>query len=229
MDQPPPMFLTRDAAHALDHAALEEYHIPSILLMEHAALALLAKTNDMLSTHNLDSVLILCGPGNNGGDGYALARLLASTRINVTIASSTPPRPGTDAATNAEIATALAIPRVSLDPADLAPLLSHSTLIIDALFGTGLDRPLDSPFEVLFAAIHDSSNPILAVDLPSGLDADTGNPLGPCLCAEATLTFVAPKLAMSNPLAAPYLGRIIVANIGTPPSLLEKFGRPVEF
>lgn len=221
-----PLTLTRAAARALDRAAVETFRIPSILLMEHAALALFDHSRELIAAQALPSVLILCGPGANGGDGYALARLLATLPIPTTIAALAPPAPNTDAATYAAIASALGIPTVPLTIAALAPLLKHPTLIIDALFGTGLDRPLAPSFEPIFEQLHRAAHPILAVDLPSGLESETGNPLGPCIRATRTVTFIAPKPAMTNPTATPFLGTVVVAKIATPPTLLTEFGRP---
>lgn len=226
MTADPPLYLTCAAARALDAAAIDRHHLPGILLMERAALALLDHAKEMLSARSLDTVLILCGPGSNGGDGYALARLLHlhCPSLTVTLAPLAPPHPGTDAETNASSCLALDLPHIPLEP----PFLDDPCLIVDALFGTGLNRPLGTSFATLFDALHSTGNPILAVDLPSGLDSDSGQSLGPCIRATRTVTFVAPKPAMANPTAAPFLGRVEVADIGTPPPLLVEFGRPLD-
>ena len=92
---------------------------------------------------------------------------------------------------------------------------------MDAIFGTGLTQPPRDPFAAIVAAIHRTQRPILAVDLPSGLDCDTGKPLGPCIAATQTVTFVAEKVGFANPQALPLLGLVTVGDIGCPIELIE--------
>jgi NAD(P)H-hydrate epimerase len=101
-------------------------------------------------------------------------------------------------------------------------LICRQALIIDAIFGTGLDRPPREPFPALAEAINQSGNPVLAVDLPSGLDCDTGQPLGVCVKATRTVTFVAQKLGFANVESRPFTGRVIVGDIGCPRELIEQ-------
>ena len=120
-------------------------------------------------------------------------------------------------------------PHWTIDP--IAPLDSNIRRIIDgapgwivdALFGTGLTRPLVSPFDEVIAAVNARNRPVLAVDLPSGLDCDTGEPLGPTIKATHTATFVALKRGFANLKAKPWLGEVHVVDIGAPKKLLDEY------
>ncbi|MCH2162221.1 MAG: NAD(P)H-hydrate epimerase [Phycisphaerales bacterium] len=223
--QEPLRVLDRAAARKLDETAIQQLGMPGILLMEHAAQSVQLVAAQLLSQHGLRRAVVVCGPGNNGGDGYAVARLLANDGVETDLVAMAPPRAGTDAATNATIWTGMG--GRTGGPGTLRDHLLRPCIAIDALFGTGLDRPLEGVAADLVNLLNDSDAPILAVDLPSGLDADTGNPLGPCIRAERTVTFVAPKPAMLVIDAAPFIGEFSVGDIGTPPQLLEALGREV--
>jgi NAD(P)H-hydrate epimerase len=95
--------------------------------------------------------------------------------------------------------------------------------VVDALFGTGLSRPLGPPFAEVVEAVNASTNPVLAVDLPSGLDCDTGEPLGPTVRAAHTATFVAPKRGFLNPRSAAWTGEVHVIDIGAPRRLVDDY------
>jgi NAD(P)H-hydrate epimerase len=99
------------------------------------------------------------------------------------------------------------------------------TLIIDAIFGTGLNRAPEEPFPQIVGTLRKMRIPILSVDVPSGLDCDTGKPLGPCMHAKRTVTFVAEKVGFATPQAAEYLGEIVVVDIGCPRELIEEVAR----
>ena len=101
--------------------------------------------------------------------------------------------------------------------------MHHNCWIVDALFGTGLSRSLESPFDELVAIVNSSQNPILAIDIPSGLDCDTGTPLGPTVRATHTATFVAPKRGFLNPAARQWTGEVHVIDIGAPRVLVEEY------
>jgi NAD(P)H-hydrate epimerase len=97
--------------------------------------------------------------------------------------------------------------------------------VVDALFGTGLSKPLTAPYDWLAGVVNDSGKPVLAVDLPSGLDCDTGEPLGPCVKAAHTATFVAPKRGFLNPASRPWTGEVHVIDIGAPRVLVDEYRR----
>jgi len=190
--------------------------------MEHAALAVTQEVERILQTSGLNTVTIACGPGNNGGDGYALARLLHIKGVHTTLIACGSPRGGSDADIQANICTAMNIPIHA--PHELGSFLPPTTLIVDALFGTGLDRPIQGEPATMIQEMNAAESQILSVDLPSGLDADTGIPTGPCVRAESTITFVAIKPAMLVVGSEDYLGEVSIGDIGTPTSLLEEFG-----
>lgn len=215
--------LDRASVRAVDRAAVEEYGIPGVVLMENAARGLADEAMRMLAgSGRAPSVLIVCGSGNNGGDGFALGRHLHNHGAGVRFVSLGTPRPGTDAALNRGICRAM---HLHESPAEDLRKHLDCDLIVDAIFGTGLDRPVSGVPAQIIERINDAGRPVLAVDIPSGLDCDTGEPLGTAVRATRTVTFVGLKPAMSIPAARPYLGQVTVAPIGAPVELLERFGR----
>jgi NAD(P)H-hydrate epimerase len=215
--------LTRIQSREIDRLATDKYHIPSIILMENASRGVADAAGEellALTGRPTGAVLILCGGGNNGGDGLAAARHLHNRGNSVQIGLTlSPAKYKGDALINWNIVRAMNLPTFSATPESLTNV--KADLIIDAIFGTGLLEPPRDPFPAQVAAIEATRIPILAVDLPSGLDCDTGQPLGPTLHARRTVTFVAPKIGFTAPSAVPYLGRVTVADIGCPAELLE--------
>ena len=217
--------LDRDSVRAVDRAAIDEYGIPGVVLMENAARALAVETLAMMpKTAGL--VVIVCGSGNNGGDGWALARHLHNAGSDVRIAPLGEPREGTDAAVNCRICRNMNLCEIVGD--DLPAQLADCDLVVDAIFGTGLDRGVTGAAATVIESINGSGRPILAVDVPSGLDCDTGQPLGSTIRAARTVTFVARKPAMNVEAARAFTGEVVVADIGAPVELLERFGRRVD-
>jgi NAD(P)H-hydrate epimerase len=217
--------LDRESVRQVDRAAIEEYGIPGVVLMENAARGLASVALAMLRDASGDppSVLIVCGSGNNGGDGYALGRHLHNAGVRVTFAALGAPRGGSDAATNRNIALKMGLGEV---PAARAGEHLDRDLIVDGIFGTGLDRPVRGEAAEIIDLINESSRPVLAIDVPSGLDCDTGRPLGTAIRATRTVTFVGRKPALNDPGARAFVGEVSVADIGAPVELLQRFGRP---
>ncbi len=229
----PDLVLTREAVRELDRRAIEEYGIPSIVLMENAGRACAEEALAMLggSPGRLHgSVLVCCGPGNNGGDGLVVARTLWNRGVEVRVAYA-----GTraqldassaDARTNARLVERLGLALEFLEReeeiASLSSVLGSSALVVDALFGTGLSRPLAGLPAALIDALNQARRPVLAVDLPSGLDADTGEVLGRAVRADVTVTFVARKRGFGVGRGPELCGRVRVAEIGIPRYLLEE-------
>jgi NAD(P)H-hydrate epimerase len=189
--------------------------------MENAARAVVHQACRMLAGECVGEVLILCGGGNNGGDGLAVARHMHNRGAEVTIGLLTDPTRYTgDALTNWQIVQAMEIPASPFEESmlrDLRPLL-----VIDAIFGTGLTQAPREPFPAAAAAVNQSGIPVLSVDLPSGLDCDTGVPPGACVVATRTVTFVAEKVGFTKPEARHFLGEVIVGDIGCPHELIEE-------
>jgi NAD(P)H-hydrate epimerase len=175
-------------------------------------------------------VVVCCGKGNNGGDGYVIARHLelAGCEVQILAAFGVEALSG-DARTHAEVARRGGIPiSVCHDACDRATLddwLHDSDWIVDALLGTGTVGSVREPHTSLIEAINRSPAHVLAVDLPSGLDCDSGEPLGPCVQAEVTATFVAWKSGFTRPSAAEYVGEVHVIDIGVPHKLLLELSR----
>lgn len=213
-----PIRLTRAQVREIDRRAIEDYHIPGIVLMENAARAVTGVALDMLRGVEDPVVLIVCGGGNNGGDGLAVARHLHNHGVGVDIALANTQDYTGDAGINFGIVRAMNLPTTSIYDADVL-LRAGVDLCIDALYGTGLQTPPRDPRFI--EQITNWPVPVLAVDLPSGLDCDTGLPLGrACVRATGSVTFVAEKVGFVNPLARQYLGRVTVADIGCPRQLI---------
>ncbi len=209
----------------VDRAAIEEYGIPGVVLMENAARGLAGEALSMLAGAAAPSVLIVCGSGNNGGDGYALGRHLHNARIDPTVLPLAAPKAGSDAAINRDICRRLGLPEISRDQMEAC---AEADLIVDAIFGTGLGRPVYGTAAEIIDWINAAGRPVLAVDVPSGVDCDSGQVLGTAVKAARTVTFVALKPAMTRPGAAALFGEVVVADIGAPVELVERFGRRID-
>jgi NAD(P)H-hydrate epimerase len=219
--------LTREQVREVDRLAIQRYHIPGVVLMENAARAATDVAWDMLGARPGRSVLILCGGGNNGGDGLAVARHLHNRGGRVLIYTTIDPHVyDRDALTNWEIVDRMALPRAPRDGINKLIVGGGFELIIDAVFGTGLTTAPRPPFVMLAEACCLSRSPVLAIDIPSGLDCDTGLPLGPCIRATRTVTFVAEKVGFANPEARGCIGQVTVGDIGCPRELIEEVARP---
>ena len=215
--------LSREQVRRVDRICIEEYGLPGIVLMENAARSA-AETIDF--HHRGDgiegtSATIVCGGGNNGGDGYAIARHLHNDGWHVTIVALKPIAELIgDAATMAIVAQRMKLTIVNT----LAAIAGHpDSILIDAITGTGLTKPLRGSAAEAVAAINASGRPIVAIDLPSGLDCDTGEPLGDaCIRATRTVTFVAEKLGFANPRSREFTGPVIVGDIGCPEEVVAR-------
>jgi len=169
--------------------------------------------------------MIVCGGGNNGGDGLAIARHLHNRGYEVRILiTSDPAKYAGEAKINWDICQAMKLPSAEATAAGI--VASATGLIVDAIFGTGLTQPPRPPFAELVGAIEKTRAPVLAIDIPSGLDCDTGLVLGSaCVAATRTITFVAEKAGFDRPEARKYLGQVSVGNIGCPVELIAEAAR----
>lgn len=211
-----PFTLSRQQVRELDRLATEELGIPSILLMESAGRGIA----EFILSHSLHGkIVICCGKGNNAGDGFVVARYLDNHNISAHILLFADPiELKGDAKINYEIAvkTALSITIVTEECLDvvIAKELVNADWIVDALFGTGLQGFPHSFYYNTIEAINKSSANIIAIDIPSGLDCDTGKPLGIAIKATYTLTIAGLKKGFINPEAKEFLGEIYVVDIG---------------
>ena len=214
----------RGQVRSVDRAAIEDYGIPGIVLMENASRALARTALDMLDGRPGRQVLIICGSGNNGGDGWALARHLHNAQMEVVVASLGEPRSPDDAGANCAICRKMGIHEIGPDRLDD---YRHAELIVDAIFGTGLDREVHGRAAEIIEWINATGRPVLAVDVPSGLDCDRGRPLGVCVKATRTVSFVGYKPGFTEMSAQPFVGEIEVGEIGVPIELVQRLGTPL--
>lgn len=191
-----------------DSHTIQEIGIPSLVLMERAALGATGRL--LTGDFDLSNVLVFAGTGNNGGDGLAIARMLHVRDVKVTVMLT-----GAEDHTSTETAQQLKILhyyQIPVIPASTA--LSGYTTIIDAIFGIGLDRPVEGKFADWIKAINASSAKVFSVDVPSGLNADTGEPQGATVKATATSTFAYAKNGFITDQGKQYTGELFVEDIG---------------
>lgn len=229
----------------IDHLTVQSHQVSSLQLMDAAAAACLqAMTNHFGGDLSGKRIQILCGPGNNGGDGAALARQLASRDVQTDmILFGGIDETSGDARDNFEAVRRLANLTAGDKGAhsnfiecrdakqwqEIAAAASAYACVVDALFGTGLTRPLTGVFvdvvEYLLAAKMRQSSTngplIVSIDIPSGLDADKAKPIGSAVAADLTVTFTAPKVANVLPPASHLNGKLVIAEIGSPASLVH--------
>ncbi len=251
--------LTAEAMRGVDRMASERLGLGGLVLMENAALGVVDAIGSRYP--DAESAAIFCGPGNNGGDGLAVARQLATRgyAVEVFLVDGGRPLAG-DAAVQLEICRRLGLSMHSLVPgtaaaperqqapetqetpaapsheldrqgegvaasplelADALAAAGQHDLVIDALFGTGLARPLTGLFARLVEGLNQLPRPRVAVDIPSGLSGSGAAVLGPHLRADLTVTFAAPKVAHVFPPAADAVGELVVADLGFPPHLVD--------
>jgi hydroxyethylthiazole kinase-like uncharacterized protein yjeF len=211
---------------AADAAAIRR-GVPSATLMENAARGVCDLVGREFAAWR--RIVVVCGPGNNGGDGFAAARLLDGRGFAVRVFTlGSPDAYRGDAQANALRARDAGI---ALEPlsstsgtASLSRALGEADGVVDALFGTGLDRPLTGPAARAVAAINAAGRPVVAADVPSGLFSDTGKIRGKAIRAAATVAIGAPKVCHALPPARRLCGRLVVADIGIPAELLADRG-----
>lgn len=212
--------ISRQQARELDRRAVEEYGMNSLMLMENAGRGV-ADTLCALGVQG--RVDICCGTGNNGGDGFVIARHLDLRGHDVQVALCADAAKLTgDALVNFRVLEKSGVPIVALDMSRLESHLANADWIVDALLGTGAKGEPRPPLDAVIDRINAQSSRVLAVDLPSGLDCDTGESAQHTIKAAHTCTFVAAKPGFLMPTAAPYLGTLHVLDIGAPRRLVEE-------
>lgn len=205
---------SREEVREFDRAAISA-GVPGVVLMENAGLG---AAELLLSLGVAGQVSIVCGKGNNGGDGFVIARHLAAAgkRVSVELVAKAEELRGDAAIAYLPLAD-LGIPIRHADATSLDAFrgrLARSEWIVDALLGTGTTGGVRPPMDLVINAINDARRKVFAVDLPSGMDADTGEPLGPVVRANLTATFVARKLGFDHTRARDYTGAVYVIPIG---------------
>lgn len=199
--------------------------VPSLLLMENAAMSM----TELIVKDNFKNILLLCGKGNNGGDGLACARQLFAKGISVTVIFVGNPAMATeDCKTNLDAAKALEISIIYADNEitdvfRLKPYIDNCDLIVDALVGTGLSSSLREPLATIVSILNATDKPIYSVDCPSGVSTDTGEDFGNAVYADKTVTFHFPKIGLVLYPACEHTGKIICGNISLPQSGSSQF------
>lgn len=235
MSAPEPV-LSCEQIRAVDRLALEEYGIPGVCLMENAG----AGATRMLLEREPRSVAILCGPGNNGGDGHVVARHLANAGVEVRVLEfAAPERLRGDAAVMREIVSRMAgsdpaslrmASGLDREPVSLRDELRGCDWIVDGLLGTGFSGQVREPLAGAIRLCNElraQGAKVLALDLPSGLDTDSGEAATDTVRADLTVTFAARKHGLLKPGAAQFIGLVQVASIGAPTELLQRVLREV--
>ncbi len=212
--------LTREQVRAVDADAVERLGVPSIVLMENAGRGATEVLLARFGAHT-GRVVIVGGPGQNGGDGWVVARHLHGRGIApVAVLMGDEGRLKGDARTNFAALRNLGVEVHTIGVSDAGGMrgrLAGATLVVDALFGTGLDRPIEGGYAEAVRAIGDAGAPVLALDVPSGIDADTGQVLGTAVRAEATATFAAHKRGLHQHPGVDHAGEVVWCSIGVPP------------
>ena len=216
--------LSREEVRSVDQRTIEEFGLPGIALMENAGRGVFEL---LVSLKAQGPIKICAGKGNNGGDGFVIARHLDNAGIPVELYLLTDPEQLTgDAATNYQVASRMGLsiqadPDLQ-DPQRFRAFLDSAEWIVDALLGTGVQGEVREPFATAIRMMNDAPANILAIDLPSGLDCDTGQPLGECIVASQTATMVAEKQGFSEPKSQHYTGTVHVLGIGAPRQIITE-------
>ncbi len=213
-------YYTAAAVRELDRLAIEECHIAGFELMQRAGRAAFAELQQRWPA--TQQLLVFCGTGNNGGDGFVIAALARAAGLGACIALV-----GDRASIKGDARMALALAEAQHVPfVDVAACMQMGdaphTVIVDALLGTGLRGEVRESFRTAIDAINASGLPVLAVDIPSGLCSDTGAVLGAAVRADVTVTFIGRKAGLVSGEGPHYCGRIVFDDLAIPPQLYDR-------
>lgn len=221
--------LTTKVIRMLDERAIQEFEIPGILLMENAGLWAAFTALEILEWDLSKKVVVFCGKGNNGGDGFVLARHLHNRGVHVEVCllgKAEEVRKGSDAEVNLRILRHMNMPFYEvvppLDWGEFYDQFTDFSLAVDALLGTGLSGKVRSPYEEAISVLNAFPFPRLAIDIPSGLDGDTGKVLGCAVRADYTVTFGAKKVGFYREEGPEYVGEVILVDISWPREIIPK-------
>ncbi len=208
----------------LDRRAMEEYGIPGEVLMENASLAAYEVVREILGNLEGGDITVICGGGNNGGDGLALARKLYSLGSRVTVFILGDPSTYRKAAqTNYEIVKKLPIPLKRADSAEsIVPYIRGAEVVVDAIFGTGLARRVEGLYKEIIRIINEEARYVVSLDIPSGVNGETGQVMGIAVDADETVTFGLPKIGNLVYPGYEYGGNLSVTHISFPKALTER-------
>ncbi len=205
---------TNAQTRELDRVAIEEFGIPGLVLMERAGRAAFDRIMERFG--GASPVCVLCGAGNNGGDGYVVARLLRETGVTVSVIATGPPTtPDAQSACESYRAMGGLVIKEGTLPADTA-------LLVDALLGSGLTRAPGGRYADLIRQVSALDCPVVAIDLPSGLSGDTGDAFDPCIRADCTVTFIGRKLGQFTAAGPDHCGELIFESLALEREILRR-------
>jgi ADP-dependent NAD(P)H-hydrate dehydratase / NAD(P)H-hydrate epimerase len=218
--------VTSEQMREMDRLTIQKYGTQSLTLMEHAGAAVVEAIVERFAEPASKGVLIVAGKGNNGGDGFVVGRLLRQQRVPCEIALLAKRNEiSSDAAHNLEAYLTAGGKLVDID-ADRLALLNDSIagkgLLVDAILGTGTKNEIRGIYAEAIRAMNQSGLPIVAIDIPSGLDADKGTPLGACVQAAMTVALAYPKLGQVIHPGLEHVGELVVADIGIEPAAVTE-------
>jgi NAD(P)H-hydrate epimerase len=223
----PDVRVTRQQVREVDRRAIEELGIPGLILMENAGRTTTDYVRGALDAQGGSRVAVVGGTGNNGGDGWVVARHLHNAGVPVTMCLvGAEDRLSADAGVNYRIACKMGLPRCTVQSAGdlgtLEEMLGKADVVVDALLGTGSAGTVRPPVNLAIETVNACRNvTVVSLDIPSGLDCDTGQPGDPTIRADLTVTFVAKKVGFEAVSGRQYVGRVVVADIGAPPELIS--------
>lgn len=212
----------------LDRTAIEKTGIPSLVLMENAGRSVAAEAIKQVKKVNKPRVCVVCGLGNNAGDGFVAARHLIETGIKTAVfLVGRGARLKRDAAVNYRILKSLKYPLKEIRTARGLPSedIAEADVVVDAIFGVGLNRDVRDPFRGVIGILNEKAGKIISVDIPSGLDGTTGEIYGSCVKADVTVTFTFAKKGFFRNRGPEHAGKVVVADIGIPLRLKNKICR----
>jgi NAD(P)H-hydrate epimerase len=218
---------TAEQMQELDRKAIETYRIPGIVLMENAGRGATEAIAEAFPGFKKMKIAIIAGKGNNGGDGFVVARYLLNSGVHGKVYLLADPKAlRGEAETNSQIfqrmkGEIISVPS-SKDYQKVKKELERFDLLIDAIFGTGLDAEVRGYYREVIDHLNTLQKPIVAIDIPSGLDANSGKPLGTAIRASLTVTFGLPKIGHLIPPGPDYVGEVKVIDIGYPQKLVEE-------
>jgi ADP-dependent NAD(P)H-hydrate dehydratase / NAD(P)H-hydrate epimerase len=215
------MLVTAQQMRDIDKIAMRDYLIPGLLLMENAGRETADAVIAFARKHKLSvtAIGIICGHGNNGGDGFVAARYLYNKGCKVTIILIKPDKiAGVDALANLNIVKNLSIPLINFRK---GINLKKFVIIVDAMLGTGIKGKVKGIYARAINLINKSNKPVISIDIPSGLDADTGNPSGVAVKADITVTMGFAKRGFAEKNSKHFTGKLVIADIGLPKDIAK--------
>lgn len=217
--------VTKEQIQRLDQLAIETIGIPSLVLMENAGRAVSHEVLRSLKKQKQSLVTVVCGMGNNAGDGFVCARHLLNNGITTKVfLIGKKEQLKSDAFLNCQILERLNYPMDSIDGAteSFCKDITKSQIVVDAIFGVGLNRDIQEPFKSIIKVLNNRAKRIISIDIPSGLDGTTGKVYGICIKAACTVTFSFTKAGFSKREGPSYVGKVVIADIGIPRWLLNR-------